>query len=158
MLSRMTLPSKVVTPNSKSTTPKLPKRADLKYPSPYPLGPLDDGDTRNIKQLLDEDERKLAELRKIKSAPFLRHINSPKKQHMEDIVGMDDDELSNEKRITVGKFRRIMHKSMKSYDVDGIADDLESDEHPGMISLKSIPRYTKKVQTLGTEHLRELRK
>lgn len=173
MLSQMLPPSKVTNPDSQSATSPL----QLGDASPSPLDPLDNGDTDNMKQLVEEtleamhdttvsvdtkkghptspikkemklwkDEGDLAAIRQIKSAPLLRigSTNSPPKQHIEDKM---DDELSSE-RITVRKFRGIMNNALKSYDVDGIADDLESPGHPGMISLRSIPKYMKRMTTL----------
>jgi len=67
----------------------------------------------------------------------------------------DYDDSLFEKKITVRKFRSIMSRSMKSYDIDGIVDDLRSDDHPDMIDLKSIPKYTKRVQTLDAKHWKE---
>ena len=59
-----------------------------------------------------------------------------------------DSEFAVERKITVRKFRSIMRKSIKSYDVDEIVDHLEDEDHPGMIDLNSIPKYTKRMDTL----------
>eukprot|EP00486_Rosalina_sp_Unknown_P008219 CAMPEP_0201592920 /NCGR_PEP_ID=MMETSP0190_2-20130828/190671_1 /ASSEMBLY_ACC=CAM_ASM_000263 /TAXON_ID=37353 /ORGANISM="Rosalina sp." /LENGTH=197 /DNA_ID=CAMNT_0048051885 /DNA_START=958 /DNA_END=1551 /DNA_ORIENTATION=+ len=50
------------------------------------------------------------------------------------------------RRISIGRFRAIMDKSDKKYDVDHIVEDLN--DGTGHIALKDIATYTKKIRTM----------
>ena len=93
--------------------------------------------------LYSDDDLDLDAIRGFKSAPLPARNLSIRSE-------CSADEF--QKKITVRKFKSIMSRAGKSYDIDSIADDLESDEHPGMIDLRSIPKYTKRVQTLDAKH------
>ena len=54
--------------------------------------------------------------------------------------------LQRPKTISTAKFKKIMNKSHKKYDVDRIVNDLDNGD--GQIALKDISGYRERIQTI----------
>lgn len=90
-------------------------------------GPLDQGDMKDVSE--SESDSELLSDSDFESASEPR--NAP----------------SSRPRISVGKFRAIMSKSRKSYQVESIIDDIK-DDSGRFITLSEIENYRKRVDTL----------
>ena len=86
----------------------------------------------------DEEIPKIAKINENYSMRSDRTFSAGSANESVDLIG---------RRISISRFRAIMDKSNKKYDVDNIVDDLN--DGTGHIALKDIAKYNKRIETMS---------
>ena len=135
----------VYIPSKISKTPSITTKTNENGTVVYAINITDNSGQSIPYSEIDDDEEEFLSDEEFEDQYSKLHKNYSLKSDATTSTGASSIDIEK-RRISIGRFRAIMDKSEKKYDVDQVVEDLN--DGTGHIALKDIATYHKKIQTM----------